>query len=110
MRTWPTTVRMDPELHLRAKRQAEQWSQARRPSLGAYLDWCIRQMLGLEFLTAENREWIQQFARANLRSELSVIDSLLTSIRYESGAAKLEPERRLAQEPEPAKVLSVELL
>jgi len=53
------TVPLEPELHARAYDAARLRGHSNSdPKVGPFCAWCVRQVLTLEFLSAENREFL----------------------------------------------------
>jgi hypothetical protein len=82
-------LRLDPDLHAEAADEAtlRQISQTR---FGA---WVFRQILRLEFLSLENREFIRVIAAELGRpfTALDVIDGLVSAARRATREGKLRP-------------------
>lgn len=100
----PTTVRLDPELHARAvaaHADFHEHANAPRISFGAYLEWCIRQVIDREFLDAQNREFVEQIARdaGHPWTPLSAVNPLVGVAREEITGGRLELQMSLWQEP-----------
>ena len=88
------SMRLHPELHARA------FDEARRrkhgdgdPLLGPFCAWCVRQIIGLEFLSQENREFLDGMLRELGRPwhALDLIDVLVSIMRKEIRAGRLRP-------------------
>lgn len=88
------TVRLEPELHARA------YDEARRrkcgdgdPLVGPFCAWCVRQILKLDFLCEENREFLGGMLRELGRpwNALDLIDVLISTVRKEVRAGRLRP-------------------
>lgn len=95
-----TTVRMEPQL--RAK--VDDLARERRMSVSRFLEWVIQQVLDLDFLSKENREFVRGL-RLSLGppwSDLNVIECLISSIRKEIRAGRIVPSFWLGIEPKPA--------
>jgi hypothetical protein len=100
------SVRLDPELHARA------YDEARRrkcgdgdPTVGPFCSWCVRQILTLEFISTENREFLQGMLRELGRPwhALDLIDALLSIVRKEVRAGRLRPTFWIGQIKNPMK-------
>ncbi len=88
------SIRLHPELHARA------FDEARRrkhgdgdPLLGPFCAWCVRQIIGLEFLSLENREFLDGILRELGRPwhALDLIDVLVSIVRKEIRAGRIRP-------------------
>lgn len=86
------TVRLEPELHARA------YDEARRrkygdgdPLLGPFCSWCVRQLVTLDFLDRENREFLEGILRELGRPwhALDLLNTLLSTVRKEVRAGRL---------------------
>ena len=84
-----TLVYLAPEL--RAK--ADDLARGERTSLTRFLEWCIQQFLNLDFLSKENRDFVRglSLSLGSPWTEHSVIECLLTSVRKEIRAERLQP-------------------
>lgn len=91
----PTTTRLRP--HRRA--EAEDAARRRGWSLSSFIAWCVDQVLGLEFLSVENRDFVveQRTELGRPWSELDVIDRLLTHVRHLVREGKLRPSFTMRQ-------------
>jgi len=88
------SVRLDPELHARA------YDEARRrrcddgdPLVGPFCAWCVRQIVTLNFLSQENREFLEDMLRELGRpwQTLDLIDILISLVRKEVRAGRVRP-------------------
>ena len=88
------TVRLEPELHARA------YDEARRrkcgdgdPLVGPFCAWCVRQIIKLDFLSIENRDFLDGMLRELGRPwhALDLLDVLISTIRKEVRAGRLRP-------------------
>ena len=95
----PTTVRLDPELRAKAEDASRAWSQSRRPSLSPFLEWAIRQVLDLDFLTSKNRDFILGIVRelGHPWTALTVVNALVGTLRTEVRAGRVRPLFYVAQ-------------
>lgn len=88
------TVRLDPDLHARA------YDEARRrkcgdgdPLVGPFCAWCVRQIIKLDFLCPENRDFLNGMLHELGRPwhALDLLDVLVSTIRKEVRAGRLRP-------------------
>jgi len=88
------TIRLHPELHARA------FDEARRkkhgdgdPLLGPFCAWCVRQIVNMEFLCTENREFLDGMLRELGRPwhAFDLVDTLISILRKEVRAGRLRP-------------------
>jgi hypothetical protein len=88
------TVRLEPELHARAYDEARRRSSTDRdPLVGPFCAWCVRQIIKLDFLSSENREFLDGMLRELGRpwNALDLIDVLVSTVRKEVRAGRLRP-------------------
>ena len=88
------SIRLHPELHARA------FDEARRrkhgdgdPLLGPFCAWCVRQIVNLDFLSIENREFLHGMFTELGRpwTLLDLVDNAVTYYRKEVRAGRLRP-------------------
>lgn len=91
----PATVRLQPDLYAKAYDQARRLNLNRDgdPLMGPFFAWCVRTVVTLNFLSEENREFLNGMLRQLGRpwDALSVIDVLISTVRKEVRAGRLRP-------------------
>ncbi len=89
----PTTVRLASDLRAKAEDNARIWARGRTAVLSPYLEWAIRQVIELEFLSAENRVFVNGIVGelGEPWTALTVINVLLASMRREVRSGRLRP-------------------
>lgn len=89
------SISLDLEIHARAGEEARKRksSNSDREELGPFCAWCVKQVLSLEFLCAENREFLQGILAHLGRpwSTLDVLDAIVSTFRKEVRAGRLRP-------------------
>ena len=88
------SVPLEPEMHARAYDAAKRRSDSNAdPKVGPFCAWCVRQMLTFEFLSIENREFIEGMLRELGRpwNLLDVLDAIISTFRKEVRAGRLRP-------------------
>ena len=90
----PVTLRLPPELHAQAFDEARRRNDSdTEPKVGPFCAWCVRQILTLEFLSPENREFIGGILRELGRpwTLLDVLDTIVSTFRKEVRAGRVRP-------------------
>jgi len=90
----PVTVRLEAELHAQAFDEARRRNDSdTEPKVGPFCAWCVRQILTLEFLLPENREFIGGILRELGRpwTLLDVLDTIVSTFRKEVRAGRVRP-------------------
>ncbi|HLZ92959.1 MAG TPA: hypothetical protein VKQ28_14695 [Candidatus Acidoferrum sp.] len=89
------SVSLELELHARAGEAARQrkTSNSDREDLGPFCAWCVKQILSLDFLCEENREFLQGILTQLGRpwTTLDVLDAIVSTFRKEVRAGRLRP-------------------
>jgi hypothetical protein len=89
------SVSLELELHARAGEEARRRkvSNSDREDLGPFCAWCVKQILSLEFLSTENREFLQGILAHLGRpwTTLDVLDAIVSTFRKEVRAGRVKP-------------------
>lgn len=90
----PVTVRLESELYMAAWRDADRRKIGDGdPRMGPFAAWCVRQIVKFDFLSPENREFLQGMLRelGPRWHTLDLIDVLITTVRKEMREGRVRP-------------------
>jgi hypothetical protein len=89
------SVSLEPMLHAQAGEEARRrkTSNSDREELGPFCAWCVKQILSLEFLCEENREFLSGILAQLGRpwTMLDVLDAIVSTFRKEVRSGRLKP-------------------
>lgn len=89
------SVSLELEIHARAGEEARRrkTSNSDREELGPFCAWCVKQILSLEFLCEENREFVSGILAHLGRpwTMLDVLDAIVSTFRKEVRAGRVRP-------------------